>query len=93
MADDVGCVPFATAHCIENTGTAPLRLAEMFRNDRHTDFPLNRWMALTLQQLLGPHLRLDTQVMGRCKRRSRRSSRLEPGRAASGPLQAARQVG
>ena len=59
----MGCVPFATAHYIENTGAAPLRLLEMFRSDRYADFPLNRWMALTPRQLLESHLRLDTQVM------------------------------
>ena len=38
MAGDVGYVPFAMGHYIENTGTGPLRFLEMFRSDRYADF-------------------------------------------------------
>ena len=63
MAGDVGYVPFAMGHYIENTGTAPLRFLEMFKSDRYADFSLNQWMALTPRQLLASHLHLDPQVM------------------------------
>ncbi len=61
-AGDVGYVPFAMGHYIENTGTTPLRFLEMFKSDQYADFSLNQWMALTPPQLLASHLRLDPQV-------------------------------
>ena len=64
MAGDVGYVPFAMGHYVENTGTEPLRFLEMFKSDVFADFSLNQWMALTPRQLLESHLRLDPQVMG-----------------------------
>ena len=64
MAGDVGYVPCAMGHYIENTGTTPLRFLEMFRSDRYTDFSLNQWMAETPKQLLESHLHLVPQVMG-----------------------------
>ncbi|MCR0983461.1 oxalate decarboxylase family bicupin [Roseomonas populi] len=67
-AGDVGYVPFATGHYIENTGTTPLRFLEMFRSDYYADFSLNQWMALTPPQLLQSHLKLDDQVMKALKR-------------------------
>jgi oxalate decarboxylase len=44
-AGDVGYVPFAMGHHIENTGAGSLRLLEMFRSDRFVDVSLNQWMA------------------------------------------------
>ena len=64
LAGDVGYVPFATGHYIENTGTVPLRFLEMFKSDYYADFSLNQWMALTPKQLLESHLSLDPQVIG-----------------------------
>ncbi len=63
-AGDVGYVPFAMGHYIENTGTTTLRFLEMFKSDHYADFSLNQWMALTPKQLLESHLHLDPQVMG-----------------------------
>lgn len=63
LAGDVGYVPFAMGHYIENTGTTMLRFLEMFKSDRYADFSLNQWMALTPRQLLASHLHLDKQVM------------------------------
>ena len=63
MAGDVGYVPFATGHYIENTGSTKLRFLEMFRSDTFADFSLNQWMALTPKQLLESHLRLDEKAM------------------------------
>lgn len=62
-AGDVGYVPFAMGHYIENTGTTTLRFLEMFKSDRYADFSLNQWMALTPRQLLESHLHLDKQVV------------------------------
>ncbi|HET7589680.1 MAG TPA: cupin domain-containing protein [Solirubrobacterales bacterium] len=57
-AGDVGYVPFAMGHYIENTGPEPLRFLELFRSDRFADVSLNRWLALTPPQLVRDHLHL-----------------------------------
>jgi oxalate decarboxylase len=62
-AGDVGYVPFAMGHYIENTGTAPLRLLEVFRSSYYADLSLNQWMALTPPVLLAAHLNLPPEVM------------------------------
>jgi oxalate decarboxylase len=62
-AGDVGYVPFATGHYIENTGTTPLRFLEMFKSSYFADLSLDPWMALTPPELVQAHLKLDRQVM------------------------------
>jgi oxalate decarboxylase len=63
QAGDVGYVPFAMGHYIENTGDEPLRFLEMFRSDRFVDVSLNQWMALTPPELVQAHLNLDQPTM------------------------------
>jgi oxalate decarboxylase len=63
QAGDVGYVPFAMGHYIENTGDEPLRFLEMFRSDRFADVSLSQWMALTPPQLVRTHLNLDAHTM------------------------------
>ncbi len=46
-AGDVGYVPFATGHYIQNTGNQSLWYLEMFKSDRFADVSLNQWLALT----------------------------------------------
>lgn len=46
-AGDVGYVPFAQGHYVQNTGTETLWFLEMFKSDRFADVSLNQWMALT----------------------------------------------
>lgn len=41
-AGDVGYVPFATGHYIQNTGTETLWFLEMFRSNRFEDVSLNQ---------------------------------------------------
>ncbi|MDX7953671.1 oxalate decarboxylase family bicupin [Lichenihabitans sp. Uapishka_5] len=60
---DVGYVPFAMGHYIENTGTTPLRFLEMFRSPTYSDVSLAQWMALTPHALVAAHLRVDTSVI------------------------------
>jgi oxalate decarboxylase len=64
QAGDVGYVPFAMGHYVENTGDEPLRFLEMFRSDRFADVSLNQWMALTPPELVGAHLNLDRRTIG-----------------------------
>jgi oxalate decarboxylase len=63
QAGDVGYVPFAMGHYVENTGDEPLRFLEMFRSDRFADVSLNQWMALTPPELVQAHLNLDEHTM------------------------------
>jgi oxalate decarboxylase len=63
QAGDVGYVPFAMGHYIENLGSEPLRFLEMFRSDRFADLSLNQWMALTPPELVQHHLNLDRRTM------------------------------
>jgi oxalate decarboxylase len=63
QAGDVGYVPFAMGHYIENTGTTPLRFLEIFKSSYFADVSLNQWMALTPPELVEAHLNLDQQVM------------------------------
>jgi oxalate decarboxylase len=62
-AGDVGYVPFAMGHYIENTGNTPVRFLEMFRSSYYADVSLDQWMALTPPQLLQAHFPLDQTVM------------------------------
>jgi oxalate decarboxylase len=63
QAGDVGYVPFAMGHYVENTGDEPLRFLEMFRSSYFADISLNQWMALVPPELVQSHLNLDQQTM------------------------------
>ena len=63
QAGDVGYVPFAMGHYIENTGEEPLRFLEMFRSAYFADVSLNQWMALSPRELVQAHLNLDAPTM------------------------------
>jgi oxalate decarboxylase len=62
-AGDVGTVPFAFGHYIENIGNTPLRFLEMFRSPHFQDVSLNQWMALTPPELVQAHLNLNKTMM------------------------------
>jgi oxalate decarboxylase len=63
LAGDVGYVPFAMGHYIENTGTTPLRFLEIFKSSYFADVSLNQWLALTPPELVQAHLKLDPQTL------------------------------
>jgi oxalate decarboxylase len=63
QAGDVGYVPFAMAHYVENQGNEPLRYLEMFRTNQFVDFSLSQWLGLTPPELVQAHLNLDQQTM------------------------------
>lgn len=63
QAGDVGYVPQAMGHYIENTGTARLRYLELFRSDRYADFSLNQWMRLTPPELVRSHLNIEQALL------------------------------
>jgi oxalate decarboxylase len=62
-ADDVGFVPFAMGHYVENTGATPMRFLENFKSNYFADVSLDQSMALTPPELVEAHLKLDRQVM------------------------------
>lgn len=63
QAGDVGYVPFAMGHYIENTGTTPLRFLEVFKSSYYADVSFNQWLALTPPELVQAHLKLDPKVL------------------------------
>jgi oxalate decarboxylase len=63
QAGDVGYVPFAMAHYVENTGDQTLTFLEMFRSNRFADVSLAQWLALTPPELVQAHLNADQQTM------------------------------
>ncbi len=63
-ANDVGYVPFAMGHYIENTGNTTLQFLEIFKSDRYADVSLNQWLALTPPELVIEHLRIDPKFLG-----------------------------
>ncbi|RCX23443.1 oxalate decarboxylase [Fontibacillus phaseoli] len=63
-AGDVGYVPFAFGHYIQNTGSESLWFLEMFKSDRFADVSLNQWMALTPAQLVETNLNVEPEFIG-----------------------------
>ncbi|EES73850.1 oxalate decarboxylase OxdD [Paenibacillus sp. oral taxon 786 str. D14] len=62
-AGDVGYVPFAYGHYIQNTGDRSIWFLEMFRSDRFADISLNQWMALTPRELVQSNLNVGPLLM------------------------------
>lgn len=62
-AGDVGYVPIAMGHYIQNTGTDTLWFLEMFRSDRFEDISLNQWMALTPEELVRDNLNASPELL------------------------------
>lgn len=62
-AGDVGYVPFALGHYIQNTGDETLWFLEMFKSDRFVDVSLNQWMALTPRDLVQDNLHVGPELL------------------------------
>ncbi|UVI28396.1 oxalate decarboxylase family bicupin [Paenibacillus spongiae] len=63
-AGDVGYVPYAFGHYVQNTGNQTLWFLEMFKSDRFADISLNQWMALTPKDLVRHNLHASPELMG-----------------------------
>jgi oxalate decarboxylase len=61
-AGDIGYVPFAFGHYIQNTGNKTLWFLEMFKSDRFVDISLNQWMALTPRDLIRDNLHVGLEL-------------------------------
>ncbi len=60
---DVGLVPYAYGHYVENTSDVPLRYLEIFKSPSFQDVSLNQWMALIPPELVRQHLNLSDNVI------------------------------
>ncbi len=67
-AGDVGFVPRTLGHYIENTGSTPVRVINVFNSPVYEDISLNQWMALTPPDLVKGHLNLDDTAMRALRR-------------------------
>ncbi|MGG1616773.1 oxalate decarboxylase family bicupin [Paenibacillus sp. NRS-1781] len=67
-AGDVGYVPFAYGHYIQNTGSSTLWFLEMFKSDRFADVSLNQWMALTPTELVQSNLNVGADVISNLRK-------------------------
>jgi oxalate decarboxylase len=63
QAGDVGAVPFAMGHDVENTGEETLRFLELFRSPYFADVSLNQWIALSPREVVRAHLNLDDATL------------------------------
>ena len=63
QAGDVGYVPRAMPHYVENTGDTTMRFLETFRSDHFEDMSLRNWLALTPHDLVRAHLHIDESVL------------------------------
>ena len=59
VAGDVGYVPRTLTHYIENTGTEPVRVLNVFHKGLYSDVSLNNWLALTPKDLVSGHLDIE----------------------------------
>jgi oxalate decarboxylase len=62
-ANDVGFVPTAAPHYIENTGTRDLTYLEMFKSPRFVDFSMNNWIRRMPPEMATAHLNLDAATL------------------------------
>jgi oxalate decarboxylase len=62
-AGDVGYVPLANGHYIQNTGDKSLWVMEIFKSDRFEDVSLIQWMALTPHQIVQSNLNVGTEFI------------------------------
>lgn len=67
-AGDVGYVPFAFGHYIQNTGDDTLWFLEIFKSDRFVDVSLNQWMALTPKRLVESNLNVGPELIERLQK-------------------------
>ncbi|RZT21014.1 oxalate decarboxylase family bicupin [Fictibacillus sp. BK138] len=62
-AGDVGYVPFAFGHYIQNTGNQSLWFLEIFKSKIFADVSLNQWMALTPKELVQTNLNASKELL------------------------------
>ena len=78
-AGDVGFVPFAMGHYVENTGGGTLRYLELFPSARYEDVSLTQWLAMTPRELVQAHTGVDRALLEALRKEK---ALVVPGRAA-----------
>jgi oxalate decarboxylase len=71
QAGDVGYVPFAMGHYVENTGDETLTFLAAFRSDHYADVSLAQWMGVLPPELVKAHLNLDDDMIAELPRTRR----------------------
>ena len=71
LSSKVGFVPRTLGHHIENAGSTPVRVINVFNSPVYEDVSLNQWMALTPPDLVKGHLNLDYTAMKALRREHR----------------------
>jgi oxalate decarboxylase len=61
-AGDVGAVPLAMGHFVQNVGDGTLRFLEVFRSDRFADVSLAQWLGCTPGSLVRQHFQFDKEL-------------------------------
>ncbi|MEC1752951.1 oxalate decarboxylase [Bacillus mojavensis] len=61
QAGDVGYVPFAMGHYVENLDDEPLVFLEIFKDDHYADVSLNQWLAMLPETFVQEHLDLGKE--------------------------------
>ncbi|MCY8515370.1 oxalate decarboxylase family bicupin [Bacillus atrophaeus] len=61
QAGDVGYVPFAMGHYVQNTGDEPLVFLEIFKDDHYADVSLNQWLAMLPETFVQNHVDLGKE--------------------------------
>ncbi|KAL5090188.1 hypothetical protein Trisim1_004708 [Trichoderma cf. simile WF8] len=62
-AGDVGYIPQADAHYIENTGTEDLIFLEVLQASHFSDISVAQWLALTPEQTVIDHLNISSEII------------------------------
>jgi oxalate decarboxylase/phosphoglucose isomerase-like protein (cupin superfamily) len=66
VAGDVGIVPKAMAHYVQNLSPAePVEFLETFRAAKFEDFSVEQWLAETPQRLVKKHLFMGDEERGK----------------------------
>lgn len=58
QAGDVGIVPKSMGHYVENVGSEPVEMLEVFRAPKFEDFSLAQWLGISPPQMVIEHLNL-----------------------------------
>jgi oxalate decarboxylase len=73
QAGDVGLVPRAMGHYVENIGDETLTFLALFRSNHYADVSLAQWLALTPPEMVQAHLNVDAQTVAALSARKDKS--------------------
>jgi len=65
---DIGYVPKALGHYVENTGNTELKFLEVFRSDHYAEVSLSDWLTHAPPELVAQHLNVDPEVIAKFPR-------------------------